>query len=103
MYTLEEVIDNRLYIHCPEEWQRKTMAQYAAYELNDIAWKIVTPDINNHNTYFVFERFKNGRCEMFYGHVDHIEEAQSIIHFDDFDRSTVIFNVDNFISFLMEG
>lgn len=23
MYTLEQVIDNRLYIHCPEEWQKK--------------------------------------------------------------------------------
>lgn len=104
MYTLEQVISNKLYIHCPEEWQQKTMAKYAAHELNDIAWERVAPNIYKYNTYFVFERFKSGRCEMFYGNVDHVkeEERSHIIHFDDFDRSVDVFNIDNFLSFLME-
>lgn len=106
MYTLEQVIADRLYIHCPEEWQQKTMTQYAIHELNDTAWETMRSNIHRDKTCFTFARLMNGKCEMFSSNIDLIKYKRTcIIHFDDFDMNRNIngFDIDNFLSFLMEG
>lgn len=84
----------------------KTMAQYAIHELNDTAWGMINVNIHGSKTCFTFERLMSGKCEMFYDRIDNaISKGSCIIRFDEFDMNRNIndFDVDNFISFLMEG
>ena len=105
MYTLEDVVDRNLYIHCPERWQRDVMVDYAQSELNDNVWGSVDYHQYHEMTYFEMCEMEPGVYEMFYRCLEVFDapEKNKIISFDEFCRNTKQIDIEIFENFLMEG